>query len=135
MIEKKEICNYCAGDEALYWKDGENNAFIDSYGEILVTVNGIPMKFKVPRCPMCGRIFDVQKYSWLSSNDDIYYVDEELGLVEHGKIFSVHFKDGEVESFSVDFDCGDFDEFKGEALGTDFFTNKAEAEAILRGLV
>lgn len=135
MIEKKEICNYCAGDEALHWKDSENNAFIDSDGEILVTVNGVSMNFKVPRCPMCGSIFNVQKYSGLSSNDDIYYVDKELGLVEHGKIFSVHFKDGEVETFSVDFDCGDFDEFKGEALGTNFFTDKAEAEATLRKMV
>lgn len=29
-------CDCCIGDEAIYWKDNENNAFIDSKGEMMV---------------------------------------------------------------------------------------------------
>lgn len=50
-------CNCCQGDEALYWKDDENNAFVDSKGEMLVTVKGKEMRFKIKCCPNCGREF------------------------------------------------------------------------------
>ena len=73
-----------------------------------------------------------EKYLHLKNGDDIYYVDSDNGEVEHGKIFSVAFKDGEVDSFSVDFDCGDFDEFSGGALGVHYFINKEDAETALR---
>ena len=61
MFEPKEAigCECCIGDEALYWKDSENNAFVDSNnGEILVTVKDHIMKFQVKCCPNCGRKFD-----------------------------------------------------------------------------
>lgn len=51
-------CECCIGDEALYWKDAENNAFIDSKGEVLVTVKDKIMRYKVKFCPNCGRRFD-----------------------------------------------------------------------------
>lgn len=47
-------CNCCYGDEALFWKDNENNAFIDSHGEIMVTVKDRTMRFNVSHCPNCG---------------------------------------------------------------------------------
>lgn len=50
-------CDCCQGDEALYWKDNENNAFVDSKGEILVTVKDKAMRFKVKCCPNCGKEF------------------------------------------------------------------------------
>ena len=46
--------------------------------------------------------------------DDIYYVDDEI---EHGTIFSISFKNGEIDSIAVDFDGKDFDEFYGSAFG------------------
>lgn len=51
-------CECCAGDEALYWKDNENNAFVDSKGEIMVTVKDHEMRFRVKCCPNCGRVFE-----------------------------------------------------------------------------
>lgn len=50
-------CDCCQGDEALYWKDNENNAFVDSKGEILTTVKGMTMRYKVKCCPSCGKEF------------------------------------------------------------------------------
>lgn len=125
-------CNYCNGDEAVFWKDDMDNAFIDSHGEMLVTANGSTIRFNVARCPMCGRKFTVNKYLNLQKGDDIYYVDRENNEIEHGIIYSVYFKDCNVDSFSVDFDCGDFDEFNGKALGVHYFINKEDAEIALR---
>lgn len=51
-------CDCCEGDEALYWKDNEYNAFVDHRGNVLVTVKGHTMRFKVNRCPHCGRFFE-----------------------------------------------------------------------------
>lgn len=73
-----------------------------------------------------------EKYLHLKRDDDIYYVDHDNREIEHGKIFSVALKDGKVDAFSVNFDCGDFDEFCGEALGVYYFIDKEEAEAVLR---
>lgn len=50
-------CDCCQGDEALYWKDNENNAFVDSKGDMLVTVKDKTLRFKVKRCPNCGKEF------------------------------------------------------------------------------
>jgi transcriptional regulator with XRE-family HTH domain len=50
-------CECCRGDEALYWKNIDNNAFIDNNGEILVTVCGNSLTFTVKKCPNCGREF------------------------------------------------------------------------------
>lgn len=50
-------CECCLGDEPLYWKDNENNAFVDSKGEILVTVKDRIMRCKIKYCPNCGRGF------------------------------------------------------------------------------
>lgn len=50
-------CNCCIGDEAIYWKDNENNAFIDSKGEMMVIAKDKLIRFKVKCCPNCGRKF------------------------------------------------------------------------------
>lgn len=50
-------CYCCLGDENLYWKDEENNAFVDSKGDILVTIKGMTMRYRVKYCPNCGRKF------------------------------------------------------------------------------
>ncbi len=51
-------CDCCMGDVALYWRDGQNNAFVDSKGEILVTAKDKTMRFMVKYCPNCGRKFE-----------------------------------------------------------------------------
>lgn len=50
-------CSCCHGDEALYYANDMNNAFIDSSGEMLVMADGNSIKFKVDRCPRCGFLF------------------------------------------------------------------------------
>lgn len=52
-------CNCCIGDEAIYWKDNENNAFIDSKGEMMVMAKDKLIRFKVKCCPNCGRKFEL----------------------------------------------------------------------------
>lgn len=68
----------------------------------------------------------------VKKGDQIWYVDFDLGEIEEGEIFSVHYMDGRIDSFSVDFkDTGDFDEFCGYALGDNFFVNKEDAQNAL----
>ena len=50
-------CDCCNGDDALFYKDNENNAFIDSHGEMLVTSGDHSVRFQVRHCPNCGREF------------------------------------------------------------------------------
>lgn len=57
LIEEETGCNCCLGDETIYWKDDENNAFVDSKGDMLVTVKDKTMRFKVKCCPICGKEF------------------------------------------------------------------------------
>ena len=49
--------------------------------------------------------------------DLVYYRDED-GSKEYGVIGTVFCKDGKLDSFSVDFEDSDFDEFKGTATAT-----------------
>lgn len=58
MAEKiNEPRNCCNGDEAIYWRNEKNCAFIDSMGEMLIYADGHPLTFSVDHCPMCGRSF------------------------------------------------------------------------------
>lgn len=50
-------CECCSGDVALYYRNNENNAFIDSKGEMLITVKDKTLRFSVKYCPNCGRKF------------------------------------------------------------------------------
>ena len=72
------------------------------------------------------------RYADLKVGVKVWYVDFETGEIETGTISSVHFKGGKLDSFSVDFDCGDFDEFSGKAMGKDFFLREADAHTALR---
>ena len=131
MEENTMTCNFCNGDEAVFWKDSQNNAFIDSAGEMLVTANDRTIRFKVKHCPMCGRRFADERFLNLKKGDDIYYADRDNNQIEHGKIFSVKIGETGVSSFTVDFDCGDFDEFNGGALGVHYFLNEKDAREAL----
>ena len=59
--------------------------------------------------------------------DDIYYVDNDLGEIEHGTVYSISYKDGKIDSIAVDFDGKDFDEFYGSAFGSCLFLNEKMA--------
>ena len=51
-------CNCCNGDEALFYQNGDTNAFIDSKGNVDIMIDGATMRFTVKNCPNCGRAFD-----------------------------------------------------------------------------
>lgn len=126
-------CNYCYGDEAVFWKDEQNNAFVDSNGEMMVTVEDNLIRFKVDSCPMCGRRFDIKEdYLSIGANDDIWYADYENGTVEHGIISSIDYKGGKVDCFSVTWDEGDFDVYDGFGLGRHYFIKQSNALQELR---
>ena len=52
-------CNYCCGDEAVFYKDNENCVFVGMNGEMLAIAKDRSIRFKVNHCPMCGRSFGV----------------------------------------------------------------------------
>lgn len=78
-----------------------------------------------------GRCLIVPKVVRLEKGDDVWYVDKENRELEHGTIFFAVYKDGKLDSFSVDFDCGDFDEFSGVAWGKHFFGSEKVAKIAL----
>ena len=122
------MCVCCIGDEAVYYKDENNCAFVDNSGEMMVVVNGNAMTFQVDNCPACGKEFIKESYIGLTSGNRIYYVNDEDGVIEQGRVHLVEFRDDKVYSISVYFDNNDFDEFYGEALGCCLFVNKTRAE-------
>lgn len=59
----------------------------------------------------------------------LWYADEESGNIERGIVNTVNYKEGNLDSFGVDFpDSNDFDVFAGSALGTCFFPSEAQAK-------
>ncbi len=58
IIHENDGCNCCNGDEALFYQNGDTNAFIDSKGNVDVMIDGATMRFTVNNCPNCGRAFD-----------------------------------------------------------------------------
>lgn len=58
IIHENDGCNCCNGDEALFYQNGDTNAFIDSKGNVDVMIYGATMRFTVNNCPNCGRAFD-----------------------------------------------------------------------------
>jgi hypothetical protein len=73
-------------------------------------------------------VLKIDKNDFPKNGDDIYYVNDELGEIEHGTIYSIHFKNGEIDTISVDFDNGDFDEFYGSVFGNCMFPNEEMAK-------
>lgn len=74
----------------------------------------------------------IENCHFIKKGDKIWYVDFDTGEIEEGEIFSVYFKDGYIDSFSVDFkETGDFDEFIGDSIGKHFFTSEEMAKAAL----
>lgn len=75
-----------------------------------------------------------EDYTALRVGSPIWYVSFENGMIETGSIATIYFKDGRVDTFSVDFDVESFDEFLGTGLGTHFFMSEAAAnDALVKG--
>lgn len=72
-------------------------------------------------------ISKVDENNFPKNGDDIYYVDHELGEIEHGEIYLLDFGYNMLECIGVNFDNGDYDEFVGEALGRSLFLDKEMA--------
>ena len=89
-------------------------AYLEHMGISEYIINAISDENKFPIMTMMKLSADDY---YPKKGDDIYYVDDELGEIEHGTIFSIHFKNGEIESIAIDFDGNDFDEFYGSAFG------------------
>ena len=80
-----------------------------------------------------GRCVIYPKEGVLNKGDRVWYVDIERGVLESGTVFIAEYKDGKLDSFSVNFDSGDFDEFLGVAWGDCILGSKKSAEEALRG--
>lgn len=80
----------------------------------------------------CAVLPDKIKTPILEKGTPVWYVDYENREIESGKMFLASYKKGKLDSFSVDFDCGDFDEFIGSAWNDCFFGSKEEAKAALK---
>lgn len=125
-------CNFCHGDDAIFWKDNANCAFIDSKGEMMVVANDKTIRFKVKVCPMCGHKFEDNSDNELplSPGDDIWYVDTEAEeyLAEHGKIEYITIESGTLIDYaSVKFDNGDIDDFGPNGFGNYYFRTETDA--------
>lgn len=128
-LKHRTSCPYCEGDEALF-HDAEHDisVFIDTQGNLMVSAGEKTAEFPVEFCPKCGRLFNEP----LTKGTRIWYVDQNTGEIEEGEVFSVYYKDGKLDSFSVNFvQSGDFDEFVGSAWGDCFFGNPEQAKAAL----
>lgn len=75
---------------------------------------------------------EIQHLHWFKPNlynfsngTAVWYVDKDV--IERGKIESVQWCGPKVESFSVRFDSGEFDEFYGEAIDDSIFMSEYEA--------
>lgn len=79
-----------------------------------------------------GRCVIYPKEGVLNKGDRVWYVDIENGALESGTVFVATCKDGKLDSFSVNFDSGDFDEFLGVAWGDCLFGSKKSAEEALK---
>lgn len=55
---KNTGCDCCAGDEPVIYKDSDNCVFVDSKGELFVSVKGHIIRGHVDYCPKCGRKFE-----------------------------------------------------------------------------
>ena len=62
----------------------------------------------------------------------LWYVDMENGAIEKATVETVSYKEGVLESFSAEFENGDFDEFIGSAIDDCFFRSEQQALQALK---
>lgn len=71
----------------------------------------------------------------IKKGSSVWFVDHEEGEIEEAVVRNVHYVDGRIDSFAVDFkESGYFDEFVGEAIGDNFFASEGMAmQALVNG--
>ena len=80
---------------------------------------------------MARRFYNITNsddYTSIQIGDPIYYLDSDSGEIEPGTVHGVYFKNGKVETISVNFE-NDFDEFDGDGLGRSLFRSQEAARA------
>lgn len=80
---------------------------------------------------MARRFYNITStddYASLKMGDPIFYLDSESGEVEAGTVHGVYFKNGNIETVSINFE-NDFDEFDGSGLGRSLFRSEEAARA------
>lgn len=73
-------------------------------------------------------ITNTDDYASIQMGDPIYYLDSDSGEIEPGTVHGIYFKNGTVDTISVNFK-DDFDEFSGTGLGKSLFRSKEAARA------
>lgn len=123
-------CNYCCGDEAVFYKDNENCVFVGMNGEMLAIAKDKSIRFKVNYCPMCGRKF--AKYFDLKKGDYVFYADIENKVIEHGIVNSVSTSDNNEVYINIIFESGDDCSFYEESFGVYIFTSENDAKNAIK---
>lgn len=80
---------------------------------------------------MARRFYNItnnEDYSSMKIGDPIFYLDSDNGEIEEGSVHGIYFKNGKVDTVSVDFQ-DDFDEFDGDGLGRSLFRTEDAARA------
>lgn len=120
---KHRTCRpYCEGDKALF-HDAEHDisAFIDSQGDLMGSAGDDNVECVI-----------LPEKELLAEGMHVWFVYKDTGEIEEGEVFSVHYKDGNLDSFCVNFiPSDDFDEFDGSKWGDCFFSSAEKAKAAL----
>lgn len=122
------ICEFCDDSGGLEWNQLEI-VFESIFGEGY----DLSRLRELVQADRDGRCVISPKEGVLKKGDRVWYVDIENGALESGTVFVATCKDGKLDSFSVNFDSGDFDEFLGIAWGDCIFGSKKSAEEALKG--
>lgn len=75
-----------------------------------------------------------EQYDLIHDGVECWYWDKDYGEPSHGKILGVNWKDGKIDSFGVEFDEDDFDEFSYEALGFSVFLSEQSLYQAMGGM-
>lgn len=136
-MERKNVCQspeYTMGDVAEFFESEKTRALrVSEIEAIMGDDYDLDRLRELVEADRDGRCIILPKEEKIKKGDKVWYVDKEDGELESGTIFLASYKNGKLDSFSVDFDCGDFDEFCGGAFGRYFFGSKEAAEASLKG--
>lgn len=103
----------------------------DSLSELLALCN-YDRLLQLAQSDKDGRCVVLPEKEPLEKGMRVWYVYEDTGEIEEGEVVSVHYKEGKLDSFGVNFiPSGDFDEFFGSAWGDCFFGSPEQAKAAL----
>lgn len=118
---------FCPKCGKKFVESGENTAL-----ESLLSLCSYERLLELAQADKEGRCVILHEKEPLTEGMRIWYADQNTGEIEEGEVFSAHYEDGKLDSFSVNFiPSGDFDEFIGSAWGDCFFGSPEQAKAAL----